>query len=114
MWTLCFQSLPEVSMLKLDDNNQQQAPKTPFGILAFFAIFAILTYITSHQKLLGPSIKMTQMMKKIAPIILKYINFEEKKGTRYQFWPTQSTFNPTYGWQIQFFHKICYLDLSFE
>ena len=95
MWTLCFQSLPEVSMLKLDDNNQQQAPKTPFGILAFFAIFAILTYITSHQKLLGPSIKMTQMMKKIAPIILKYINFEEKKGTRCQFWPTQSTFNPT-------------------
>ena len=100
MWTLCFQSLPEVSMLKLDDNNQQQAPKTPFGILAFFAIFAILTYITSHQKLLGPSIKMTQMMKKIAPIILKYINFEEKKVTRCQGWPTQSTFNPNF-WELK-------------
>ena len=64
-------------------------------LLYIFAFFAIFTPLTSHQELLGPSSKMIQMMKKIAPIILKYINLEEKKVTRCQVWPTLSTFNPT-------------------
>ena len=63
-------------------------------LLYMFGFFAIFTSLTSHQELLGPSSKMTQMMKKIAPIILKYINLEEKKVTRCQVWPTLSTFNP--------------------
>ena len=56
-------------------------PKTPFIYLCVFWDF---TSLTSHQELLGPSSKIIQMMKKIAPIILKYINFEEKKVTRCQ------------------------------
>ena len=53
-------------------------------LLYIFAFSAIFKPLTSHQELLGPSSKMIRMMKIIAPIILKYINLEEKKVTRCQ------------------------------